>query len=297
MPKSGRVYADTPHNRSLSRVGQAFGSAVEPKADDAGEGGSGQGNDKKVENGTKEIGTLDKNVGKSGEEDLGPGPCPRGHRTGDTRRRKGEVLSVEEVNRRLQALGIPLKKLKKPEACLAWEREEKVSKCVRAAIQRGYIELKGEDKEELNQVIFQCKFPDWTCGHSKDVKLCDVLYQPDYGGDDYEDGSLNATVVCEEPDCKRKKEEDYGHGQGRTYLTNICEGRPSEDSGKFHNHCPECPGFGVCIGDYREAHCHKCNKHYFLGGRGFNCPCQVRAGKGRYEDSDQEDSDQDCVIM
>jgi len=278
MPKSVRVYADTPHNRSLGRVGQPFGSTVKPKPDDAGEGGSGHGNSKnKAETGAKKAGTLGKKVGKAGEEDLGPGPSPKGHRTGDTRRRKGQVLSVEEVNRRLQALGIPLKDLK-PEG---WARG-RVSKCVRAAIQRGYIELKGEDKEELNQVVSQCEFE--CCGHSKDVKLCDVLYQPDHGGD-YEDGSENATVVCEEPDCD----------EGRTYLTNICTGRPSEDSGKFHNHCHACPGFGVCINDYREAHCNKCNKHYFAGLMGHKCPCQERGGFG--EDSDEDDSDQGCIIM
>jgi len=285
MPKSGRVYADTPHNRSLGRVGQPFGSAVKPKPDD-GEGGSGQGNDirnwltdktsgtsgknaetpgKKAETPGKKAGTPSKKVGKA-EIDLGPGPCPKGHRTGDTRRKKGEVISLEEVDRRLQALGIPLKKLKQKGG-----KTERISKCVRAAIQKGHIELKGEDKEELNQVIFQCTFED-GCGHSKDVKLCDVLYQPDYAGTDYEDGLQDATVICEEPGCD----------EGRMYLTRICTGNPSPDSGKFHNHCEKCPGFGVCIGDYREAHCNRCKKHYF---RGFikktNCPCHP-FNKGRF---------------
>jgi len=205
------------------------------------------------------------------------GPSPTGHRPGDTRRKRGEVLSVEEVDRRLVALGVAPEKLKSPEY-----GESEVSKCVRAAIQRGHIALKGEDKEELNQVIFKDNFPDYYCGHSKDVKLCDVLYQPDYGGDDYEDGLLNATVRCEEPACKGNEAEG-----GRMYLTDICTGRPSQDSGKFHNHCQECPGFGVCIGDYREAHCEKCNGHYFAGSC-YKCPCQ---GGGREEDSDSDDSD------
>ena len=39
--------------------------------------------------------------------------------------------------------------------------------------------------------------------------------------------------------------------QGRTYVTGICEGKPSFDDGKYHNHCHECPGFGMCIHDYR----------------------------------------------
>ena len=47
------------------------------------------------------------------------------------------------------------------------------------------------------------------------------------------------------------QECDYG----RTYVTSVCEGKPSFDDGKYHNHCRQCPGFGQCIGDYREAHC------------------------------------------
>ena len=78
----------------------------------------------------------------------------------------------------------------------AEELEYGVSKCVRSAIQKGYIEVKGEDKEELNQVVFKGSDSNEFCGHEVDVKLCDVLYQPDYAGTDYEDGCENATVVC-----------------------------------------------------------------------------------------------------
>ena len=35
----------------------------------------------------------------------------------------------------------------------------------------------------------------------------------------------------------------------------MCEGEPRFDDGKFHNHCTKCPGFGMCIDDYREVHC------------------------------------------
>ena len=37
------------------------------------------------------------------------------------------------------------------------------------------------------------------CGHTLDATLGDLLEQPDYAGLDYEDGCLNATVVCKVP--------------------------------------------------------------------------------------------------
>ena len=65
-------------------------------------------------------------------------------------------------------------------------------------------------------------------------------------------------------------------------MTRMCSGKPSFDSGKFHNHCTECKGFGQCIGDYREAHCNKCNKHWFTGSMGEPCyNCARAKGKGR----------------
>ena len=128
------------------------------------------------------------------------GPSLEGQRPGDTRRKKGELLSIEEVDRRLVALGIDPEKLKDQK--YKWAE---VSKCVRSAIQKGYIKLKGEDKAELNQVVFKGKFEEHNssnfCGHSIDVKLCDILYQP-LNPCDYEDGSPEATVICGEPDCE-----------------------------------------------------------------------------------------------
>jgi len=58
----------------------------------------------------------------------------------------------------------------------------------------------------------------------------------------------------------------------------MCTGRLQQDSGKFHNHCHECPGFVKCIGDYREAHCGECGKPFFQGKSGFACPCRERGG-------------------
>jgi len=255
MPKDG-VYADTSKNRALGRVGQPYarpGSSAGGKKDGDEKAGNGSGGAAKT-------------------------PTPTGHRPGDTRRKKGEVMSVEEVDRRLEALGVDPKKLKADKY-----GSYEVSKCVRAAIQKGYIQLKGEDKEELNQVVFKGTFEE-SCGEAVDVKLCDVLYQPDYAGTDYEDGMENATVICQQ-------EDDEGNPceEGRMYLTRICTGKPSPDSGKFHNHCGACPGFGVCIGDYREAHCDECGRHYWAGLMGGRCDRCHPSG----EDSDEdEDSDE-----
>ena len=62
-------------------------------------------------------------------------------------------LTCEEVNRRLKALGFES------------GPDEKLSHCAREAIRRGHISLKGEDKKELDQVIFTDQFPDYQCGH------------------------------------------------------------------------------------------------------------------------------------
>jgi len=127
--------------------------------------------------------------------------------------------------------------------------------CTKAAIMNGYIKITGVEGD-LEQAVVE---EEGECGHMIIATLGDLLKQPDYAGLDYEDGCENATVAC--------KECDYG----RTYVTSICEGKPSFDCGKFHNHCRLCPGFGQCIGDYREAHCSRCGKHYFRGMTGFSC--------------------------
>ena len=170
--------------------------------------------------------------------------CKKGTKSGCTTRGKGKPtgnLSCKEVDRRLKALGV--------DAATA-------SLCVKSAIQSGIIEITGEDKEELNQVLHS---EEHNCGHTINVTLGDLLGQPDYGGDDYESGLQNATVKCkelvEEEDedgntvetmCGDLEEED-----GRTYVSEICQGNYRFDCGKFHNHCTKCPGFGTCIGDYR----------------------------------------------
>ncbi len=198
--------------------------------------------------------------------------CKPGPRSGCTIRGRGKPagnLSCAEVDRRLEALGVNTKY---------------ASLCVKAAIQNGLIKIAGENKEEeLGQVVHSEKHD--SCGHTINATLGDLVMQPDYAGLDYEEGSMEATVVCKE--CEEDEEVDE-YEASRTYVTGLCEGRPSFDCGKFHNHCCACPGFGMCIHDYREAHCEMCGRHYFAGLQGFPCDCQP----SRDSWDDEETSDE-----
>ena len=148
--------------------------------------------------------------------------------------------------------------------------------CVAAAISKRYIKFKGTVAELDAPVIFRKSpliFRDRSCcGCTHDIRptLRQLLLQPDYGGDDYEDGLHETPVRCSAKRCP-----------GRCYVTGLCSGRPDDDDGKFHNHCGQCPGHGRCLGDYREAHCDKCGGHYFHGLSGsYGCPCQRGRGGG-----------------
>jgi len=137
---------------------------------------------------------------------------------------------------------------------------EDVSNCLKRAILEGHIKIDGPDS--LDQIVIEDKC--FCCSDNGDkspiikVTVRDLLHQEDYAGTDYEDGGLEAEVFC--PKC------EVG-----IYVTHLCEGEPEFDSGKFHNHCDSCPDFGICIGDYREAHCDTCGQHYFSGLSGFPC--------------------------
>ena len=210
---------------------------------------------------TKETPTKKVKAGGSAkkEKDKCVETCQPGPKSGCTIRGRGKPagnLSCAEVDRRLEALGVSA---------------DKASRCVKAAIQKGFIKITGKDKKELKQVVLSEK---WVCDHVLKATLEDLLEQSDYAGTCNEE---NAPIRC-----KRKKclEEDEGNFECRAYVTGICEGKPSFDYGKSHNHCWKCPGFGQCIGDYREVHCDGCGKHYFGGSyEAYYCSCK----KGREE--------------
>eukprot|EP00092_Neocalanus_flemingeri_P030729 GFUD01033368.1.p1 GENE.GFUD01033368.1~~GFUD01033368.1.p1 ORF type:complete len:211 (-),score=74.51 GFUD01033368.1:160-792(-) len=161
----------------------------------------------------------------------------------------------------------------------------KASLCVKAAIMRGHIKISGE-KDELKMVVSKGEL---QCGHRADATLEQLLAQSDYGGHDME-LLENAKVICPsgvEDDEWCDEEwwtksgvkgttpggEECGN-EGRAYVTGMCDGDPSFNCGKSHNHCVECPGYGTCIYDYRECHCDNCGGHYFGGSyESYECPC------------------------
>ncbi|XP_033112668.1 uncharacterized protein LOC117113443 isoform X1 [Anneissia japonica] len=164
-------------------------------------------------------------------------------------------LSVKGVNKWLEKQGV--------------ENIDTVSNCLRAGIQKGYIDISGETPLDNIVIEDMC----YLCEHDVKVTIRDLLYQQDYAGMDYEEGGEEATVKCPNDDC-----ELVG-----MYVTGMCCGSVNIDSGKGHNHCTVCPRFGKCIGDYREEHCNSCGKHFFAGSGGqFKCPCR---GPGSDNDS------------
>jgi len=199
------------------------------------------------------------------EEDCIQGPksgCPI-----QSRRRVAGHLSCVEIHDMLKKMGI--------------SNPEKTSKCVKRAIMFGHIKITGI-KEDLNQIILEGDGGE--CGHTLKATLGDLLNQPDYAGLDYEDGLQEATVICKEEGCD----------EGRSYVTNICTGNPSWDCGKFHNHCGQCPGYGICINDYRNAHCFRCGTHPFVGLMG-NLGCDTC--ERRFGDGGGDEDDDACSLM
>ena len=141
---------------------------------------------------------------------------------------------------------------------------ERVSACLKEGIRKNYIKIlppseDSEGKYGLDQVILSDKCH-VCCSQTITAKLSDILYQGEVG-DDYEDAAPDSNVRCPDEDC----------GCG-FYVSDLCMDSPRMDTGKFYNHCTMCPGFGRCIGDYRETHCSGCNKHFFTGLSGFPCP-------------------------
>merc|ERR1719376_295938 len=195
---------------------------------------------------------------KPGDESI----CPNylyGTMTGTFGGRK--MLSCLEVERMLRQMGVD------PEKC---------SRCVMTGIQCGAIEVTGQP-EELDKVIFMgrgelcdCKIP---------VKLGDALFQADSGGADFEKfkgETTKAKIFCHR--C-RESDDEYGHFY---FLSYICRNNPDLNSGKYHKHCTECPGYGECIGDYRETHCPHCGGH---GRRGW---CYTEGCPNEFMPSDEE---------
>jgi len=192
--------------------------------------------------------------------------CPN-RRFGVMRRMLGnrEILACVEVERLLKLMGV------NPNRC---------SRCALAGIMVGAIKITGK-KEELQQVIFEgsgevceCKIP---------ATLGQVLRQGDYGGDQYElEDSKKAKVHCKP--CRRARRDGFTHFY---FAADLCRGDPGLNSGKWMNHCRDCPDYGVCLGDYRDTHCDEC------GGHGWRGRCHTEGCAGA-EDMDEDDM---CVMF
>jgi hypothetical protein len=162
----------------------------------------------------------------------------------------GSKMKTDTVVKRLIELGIP----------------DNHNMCLVVGIRRGFVSLEGDDP--LSNVV--CTSSCCVCGERFPITINDCVTQTCYPGTDYEDGAESATFAC--PKCEE-----------RQYVTGLCQGHPSYDSGKGHNHCTKCPSGGQCIGDYRNSHCERCGKHYFQGMSGFGCSnCERGRGGGGY---------------
>lgn len=176
---------------------------------------------------------------------------------------------------------------------LGVEDASSVSNCLKQGILNGFVELKKPEDDPdgefgLDQVLLegQCMFCD---GHLK-CRIRDILYQPDYGGNDYEDGAECAPFKCYSKGEDADGSEEEGEEEDREvchgwYVTGICRKDATFDCGKFHNHCTECRQFGQCIGDYREQHCPRCKGHFFACDGHFKCS---RCNPGALDDSDDD---------
>ncbi|KAI6646694.1 hypothetical protein LOD99_12815 [Oopsacas minuta] len=148
------------------------------------------------------------------------------------------------------------------------EDPEAVCVCLKAGISAGCINF--EIPNPLDQIILQSQC--FLCENEIVVKVRDVLYQGATGGNYW--GGYDNDVICPKKGC-----------QGTYVVSHMCTFRPNLDYGKYYNHCDICPGFGKCIGDYRESHCLSCGGHYFAGSMSqFKC-------SNCYSDSEDEGND------
>ncbi|KAI6646696.1 hypothetical protein LOD99_12817 [Oopsacas minuta] len=153
---------------------------------------------------------------------------------------KRKIISKAEVNKDLIHAGV--------------RDVDDVCLCLKAALRKGYYSLKG--KNPLNQVILTQFCPICTKDDPIIVKLDDVLYQSNRGNF-Y---------------CGFESEVECTGCETQLAVKGICRGCPVLNSGKQYNHCEMCPGFGKCIGDYRNSHCDSCDRHYFAGCLGeYTC--------------------------
>lgn len=141
--------------------------------------------------------------------------------------------------------------------------------CLKSAWLQGFVPLPTSVAEMREDMFFNmgCN----NCGRNVGCTQYDALMQPDCGGFDYCDDNQEGALQCRNAyDEDEDEDEEGGCGHGM-YLSCLCSGRRQGRSGKFFNHCTECPDFGTCMDDYRMGHCQNCGAHYFRGNSGFPC--------------------------
>ncbi|TFJ81536.1 hypothetical protein NSK_006788 [Nannochloropsis salina CCMP1776] len=143
----------------------------------------------------------------------------------------------DRVNRQLMLAGV-------------MNPEEK-SYCLRAGLAKGFYNFKGR-VEDLERVIWRGKCINKKCRESQAATVRMLLDQPDNGADHILHKAKGAVVVCSV--CEE-----------RMYVTRLCEGRPEKDTGKFHHHCKDCGGLGICTRNATNAHCRYCHHHFDTG--------------------------------
>eukprot|EP00088_Acartia_fossae_P015338 TRINITY_DN18394_c0_g1_i8.p1 TRINITY_DN18394_c0_g1~~TRINITY_DN18394_c0_g1_i8.p1 ORF type:complete len:318 (-),score=94.55 TRINITY_DN18394_c0_g1_i8:270-1187(-) len=216
-------------------------------------------------------------------EECNPGPKNPCWQQRKGRRGAGK-LSCTEVYDKLQELGMSLQDIKSS------------SKCALAAIMKGYINVNKEGAS-LDMVVYEFDGGP-NCEHKFTLTLRNVLEQPDNPGPDCDNPGLccdefdlgeeqhweaeeqhweaeeqpgeaeEQTGEAEEQpgeaeeECEEEEEGlEYGCDQQDNFASRMCEGKNvGLEIGKYHNHCDKCPGFGRCIGDYRNS-CYKRNVH------------------------------------
>jgi hypothetical protein len=133
-----------------------------------------------------------------------------------------------------------------------------VNKCLKAALLNGKMSvpenlLRADDASSwLDQVLLSKECPNRSCKLTMTCTIRQVLYQDHRASQTRDDGYDRAPIQCGGFLCSNK------------YVTAICRGMPRFDRDN-HNHCTECPGFGCCIGYWRNTHCTKCGGHYIAG--------------------------------
>ncbi|EKX53520.1 hypothetical protein GUITHDRAFT_101220 [Guillardia theta CCMP2712] len=124
-----------------------------------------------------------------------------------------------------------------------YENVEEASKCAIGGLARGALKI--DFNAKLDSIAWKgvCEY----CQHPLQTTLRALLDQPD-SGIDYEEGSPGAAIVCPNASCGE-----------RYYLTCMCANDAYPTLGKYHKHCRECPGFGMCMPDCRFSHCNVCH--------------------------------------